>query len=313
MILVGDIGGTNCRYALFERGADQRASLRAIHTWKTSESSGLRADLERYTKLISGSPKAACVAIAGPVDKENVSLTNQRWTGQLSDFPCPGYLCNDLAAAANALFLPSLSFEPLFGKPCRSGFQVMVGLGTGYGQALVYDDGYRVWSTEAGHACYAPSTEAQRKLLSFLQPTLGRVRVEDVCSGRGMENIVDYLEALSGRRLDRQRSAGQLLGEGAETDSLLAFGLDLFLSSLGSVLGDTVLRCMPAGGLWLCGGVAQKMSRHFQRDSFCEAWFDKKPMKHLVQSTSLALVVEDQIGLLGAGLVAERLFDKRST
>ena len=301
MILAGDIGGTNCRYALFD-GKD----LHHIRIWPTSESQGIVYDLARYEKEI-GFPLSlsrACVAIAGPVNGKEVSLTNADWNGSLADFPCPAVWVNDLVAAIQGL--EHAHVEQIAGPRGKESdlHRIALGIGTGFGQALRV--GPQAFAAEGGHASFAASTPLQKEFCSFLMQRLPRVRVEDVCSGMGMENILDFLSDRVGRTFDRTMSAGAMFG--TSTDSVLVEGLDLFLSSLGSVIADTALRQLPQGGIWLCGGVSKKMKPHFGRPSFQEALASKHPMNEQVGTIPIYVVLEEELGLLGAGRVAwERL------
>ena len=296
MFLAGDIGGTNCRYALFDG-----QKLHHVRTWPTSQSSGLREDIARYKAEIKIGFERACVAVAGPIYGERVSLTNANWQGHLQDFPCPAVWVNDLLAAIQGLSLAS--YSRLFGPDPGHGLRLAIGVGTGYGQALgVFNQAF---AAEGGHASYAPNNAIEQELWQYLIEKNTRVRVEDVCSGRGMENILDFLSLKHGVSIDRTQPAGYLFGT-QHHHEIFAQGLDIFLSSLGSAIGDTILRILPTGGIWLCGGVAQKMKPHFLRPSFVEALYNKAPMKQLIERTSIMLVEEPDLGLLGAGYIAQK-------
>ena len=297
MILAGDIGGTNCRYAIFDG-----EKLSHIRVWPTSESTGVSYDLERYQNEVAFAvrPTRACVAIAGPVSSEEVSLTNANWNGCLSDFPCPAVWVNDLVAAVQGLDLAQA--EQIAGPKVTDKYahRVAPGVGTGFGQALRI--GNHAFAGEGGHASYAPTSPKQQELYSFLRARKARVRVEDVCSGMGMENILEFLIEQSGEIVERTAAAGAMFG--TATDSLLLEGLDIFLSSLGSVIGDTAIRQLPRGGIWLCGGVAKKMKKHYSRASFQDALRQKEPMSEQVASIPIFVVLEEELGLIGAGRIA---------
>ena len=296
MFLAGDIGGTNCRYALFDG-----QSLHHVRTWPTSQSRGVTEDIERYTKEVKVDFQRACVAIAGPIYGPHVSLTNADWQGHLHDFPCPARWVNDLLAALQGIVLADSTH--LFGPKPQEGLRVAIGVGTGFGQALGLSG--QAFSAEGGHASYAPNSPIERELWSYLYQKHGRVRVEDVCSGRGMENILDFLCHKHACSVDRTQPAGYLFGTQHHRD-IFSQGLDIFLASLASVIGDTALRIFPTGGIWLCGGVAQKMKPHLQRPAFVNALYNKVPMKKLVEQTTIMLIDEPDLGLLGAGRIAER-------
>ncbi|MAA79010.1 MAG: hypothetical protein CL916_07090 [Deltaproteobacteria bacterium] len=297
MILAGDIGGTNCRYAIFDG-----QNLSHIRVWPTSQSTGIAYDLERYQHEVGVSihPTRACVAIAGPVSGSEVSLTNADWNGSIADFPCPAIWVNDLVAAIQGLDLAEA--EHIAGPKAidKHAHRVALGVGTGFGQALRIGD--QAFAGEGGHASFAPTSQKQHELYSFLRNRKTRVRVEDVCSGMGMENILDFLLEQSGTVIERKTSAGAMFG--TATDSFLLQGLDIFLSSLGSVIGDTAIRQLPHGGIWLCGGVAKKMKPHYIRASFQEALQQKEPMNRQVASIPIFVVLEEELGLIGAGRIA---------
>jgi glucokinase len=297
MVLTGDIGGTNCRYALFDG-----TKLSHIRVWPTAESTGVVYDLERYQRDISVSFTHACVAIAGPVTDSSVSLTNANWTGELSDFPCPAIWVNDLLAAIQGLDIAQA--EQIWGAETESRpdtLRVAIGVGTGFGQALRIAD--QAFPAEGGHASFAPNTPLEKELYDFLLTRLSRVRVEDVCSGMGMENILDFLSYKHKVPIAREASAGALLGMHTK-DPILTQGLEIFLSIFGSVIGDTALRQMPSGGIWLCGGVSQKMKPHYNSEHFLRALMRKEPMNTQVASIPVYVVLEEELGLLGAGRIA---------
>ena len=295
MVLAGDIGGTNCRYALFDG-----RSLSHIQIWPTKESTGVAYDLKRYQDAVGVPFSKACLGIAGPVSSSEVSLTNAHWRGSLSDVPVPALFVNDLQAAIQGLGLAHT--ESIWGPAPKEGHPlVALGIGTGFGQALRFGD--QAFPAEGGHASFAPNSPLEFELLSFLSSRLTRVRVEDVCSGIGMEHIVDFLSHKYQTSFDRNQSAGFLLGVNTQ-DPILSQGLDLFLSALGSVIADTALRQMPLGGIWLCGGVAQKMRPHYKRKAFLDAFSHKQPMNEQVASIPVSVVLEEELGLLGAGCIA---------
>ena len=52
--------------------------------------------------------------------------------------------------------------------------------------------------SEAGHADFAPLNELQDELLVYLRRTFGRVSVERVVSGPGLERIFSFLQESKG-------------------------------------------------------------------------------------------------------------------
>ena len=68
--------------------------------------------------------------------------------------------------------------------------RAVVGAGTGLGVGLMTGDVLNplVHATEGGHMDFAPINEQQLALFNYLRPELGRVSVERVCSGYGINN-----------------------------------------------------------------------------------------------------------------------------
>ena len=79
-VLVGDIGGTNTRLALFR---DREKAFE--RTYPSQEQSGLDVAVEHFLaearKSVSPdiSPQRACFGVAGPVENDTSQITNLPW------------------------------------------------------------------------------------------------------------------------------------------------------------------------------------------------------------------------------------------
>ncbi len=194
LILVGDVGGTHSRWALFD------GELKEITVAKTCASTGLQQAVEPWL----GRFIAVGVAVAGPVIQGTVSLTNANWRASEHDLNVPVCLVNDLAAVA--LSVPVLAdgdIEWWGGKPTIGGRVLCIGVGTGFGGALWTGDG--VVAMEPGH--------------EDLGAGFGGLTVEEVVSGMALEDHDDA----------DQFSAGLLaavtrLGERLRPDTILFIG-----------------------------------------------------------------------------------------
>jgi glucokinase len=74
----------------------------------------------------------------------------------------------------------------------------------------------------------------------------------------------------------------------------------LFADLLGSELGNTALRSLPRGGLYIWGGVARKLRAVLERGDLLDAFLDKHRMRDVLETIPLALIDEPELGLLGA-------------
>lgn len=305
-ILVGDVGGTNCRFATWADGA-----LHDIQVWPTASLTTLSACVDRYCDGRGQDFGAICVAVAGPVCDNESSLTNAGWSGSAKHLPQPACLINDLHAAARGVRLVGPEHLLHLGGPERSaGNMAVMGVGTGLGQALVVAD--HVVPSEGGHTEFGPADSEQERLLAWLRPKLGRVTLESVVSGTGLGRILSFCRestplSAAGEVALTTQSAGAVVFQYADREPACAAALDLFLRCVGSAAGDMALRSLPAGGVALCGGVLPRIANVVADGRLRDAFEQKPPMSHLLRKTPLSLVTHPHLGLLGAAAEAERL------
>ncbi|WP_017325594.1 glucokinase [Synechococcus sp. PCC 7336] len=279
---------------------------------------------------------AACFAIAGPVVDNTSQLTNLSW--QLDGDRLAQELniarvelLNDFAAIGYGVTaLPDSDLAQLqAGTPASEAPIGVLGAGTGLGQTYLtwQGDGYRVHPSEGGHAGFAPRTERQQELLRYLWERHGRVSVERVVSGQGIVSIYQFLrdrrstpaaeteagkavaEAVRAWERDRSGDAGAAIGEAAleGSDPLSVETLQLFVSAYGAEAGDLALKLLPAGGLYVAGGIATKILPLLQQGEFMEAFLDKGRLTPVLKTFPVKVVLNPKVGSIGAALRATQL------
>ena len=82
--------------------------------------------------------------------------------------------------------------------------------------------------------------------------------------------------------------------------------MNLYSGILGSYLGNLALQTLPTGGLWICGGVTQKMYPYWNVDTLCRQFVMKAPMEHILKDFAIHVVLDDDVGVLGALRVAKK-------
>jgi len=178
-VLVGDVGGTNSRWAIFNEG------LGPVVIRPTSESRSVQDAISDWI----GSVDACGVAVAGPVKDGCVSLTNANWYGREADIGKPARFVNDLEAVALAVPMLKDSDLDWWANPVVEPERVLcIGVGTGFGGAL--------W-TRLGVQAMEPGHEMLDGF-EFDHP----VTVEDIVSGPG-------LDRLRQRGLDAEKMFGE--------------------------------------------------------------------------------------------------------
>ncbi|HET8710123.1 MAG TPA: glucokinase, partial [Spongiibacteraceae bacterium] len=156
-ILVGDIGGTNCRLALVRNGQLARET---ITTYADANYPTLTDAISAYLCTQAASISVACLAIAGPVSGDSIKLTNNAWHFSIEqtrkDLNLKALeIINDFEAVVLALpHLGGTQLEKIGGGEALAGKpKVALGPGTGYGAAKIIrcSGNYIALPSEGGH------------------------------------------------------------------------------------------------------------------------------------------------------------------
>lgn len=306
-----DIGGTHARFALASVGEDGAITLGEPVTLKTSDYASLQTAWEEFDRRCDAPiPRAAAIAIAGPVTGGIVRMTNNSWvlnTGALDEQLGLDRVTvlNDFGAVAHAVArAPDEQLVHITGPemalPERGTISV-IGPGTGLGVAHVhrYPGGYHVQATEGGHIEFAPLDEMDDWMLGRLRRQYIRVSTERVHSGPGILEIYRALAAREQRpaTLEDDRSIWE---QGiARQDSLAAAAVDRFCTSLGSLVGDYAL-AHGASAVVLAGGLGLKLREVLPRSGFGERFRFKGRYTQMMAGIPVKLIVHPQPGLYGA-------------
>jgi len=310
-IVAIDIGGTHARFALAEVDDRRVVALGEVCTLRTAEHSGLESAWEAFGAAIGRPlPPAAAIALAGPVQGEELKLTNNRWVirpawiaGKLGAELCT--LVNDFGAVAHAVAqLGDEHFSHLCGpdRPLPDeGAISIVGPGTGLGvaQLLRLGGGYHVVETEGGHIDFAPLDSLEDRILAQLRQRHRRVSVERVASGMGLTNLYEALAAIEGREPKFRDEKALWQAAMAGDDSLAAAAFDRFCLSLGAVAGDIAL-AQGADAVVIGGGLGLRLADHLPRSGFRDRFIAKGRFERRMDEMPVKIVTHRQPGLFGA-------------
>jgi glucokinase len=305
-VLVGDIGGTHSRFAIVDvshpiRHVDHRADLGGTFA---SFKDALRAYLDKVG--LPALPKAIALSVAGPVTAGAVALTNRAWrmTEQelrdfgfrdvllINDFAALAFAVSTLEPAAIRTIGPSL--EGLASEPIS-----VIGAGTGFGAACLarFHDRAVPVATEGGHAGFAPGNDREMDVLKVLAHRFGHVSIERVLSGPGIENLYGALSQISGRQT-LPLSAEEIVGRRAE-DRDCGDTIDMFCAIYGAVAGDFALMHGARGGVFLAGGIAQKIEGVLAGSAFRERFENKGRLSHYVRTIPTRLILSEDTAYIG--------------
>ncbi len=262
MWLLADIGGTHSRLALADATSPLIDTTRHYHNDSFVD---LPAILRSFLAETGARPKAACIAMAGPVSACPPRLTNRDWTIDPDALTpllgCRPLLLNDLEALALALPLKPMQ-RPLVTTPGLhpNGQRLAIGIGTGMNVCALLNDTHT-----------QPTEYGQSPLPASLATALpDAISVEDLFSGRGFARFC----------------AG-----GGDRDYIRDYS-----ALIGSLCAILATQYSPLDGLALAGGVARRVLSHAP-DIFADSYRAAGPPGAGLPPVSL--ILSDAAALLG--------------
>jgi len=305
-IIAADVGGTKTRIVLANADTPDEVLYEARYS---------SCDFDSFEPLLqtfmdeSGCDNSQLavlsLALPGVVNGAEAKLTNLPWTISKKvlqdEFGVERiHFMNDFQASA--LGISHLKGEDLVnlnpGVHKNDATRIAVGAGTGLGVSWMLNDGAnsRAWPTEGGHVDFAPVDEQQIELLKFLIKRHGHVSYERLLSGDG---LVALYEFCSGDECAERDAAW--VHAAAESDNEAASrAMSLFVSIYGAFVGNMALLFKPQGGIYITGGIAAKIISWMKSDDFITAYLNKGRMRALAQQTSVYLVINERVGVIGA-------------
>jgi glucokinase len=308
-LLVGDIGGTNARFAI--RGVD--GCLHHAHTLQSSSFASMADALRAYQAVVPDGtlPVHAALGIAGPTDGLTASLTNCPMRVDADEAKTvlgmeSFVLFNDFTAIARSLSeFGADDVLPIGPRLSRTGSKAVVGPGTGLGVAALATThlGWDVVASEGGHIPIAAHTADERETLRTLSANSGFISAEMLFSGGGLERLhrtILYMEGLPSVELTAREITHRAWGK---TDASCQHAVDLFYGFLGVAASSAALNFCAIGGVYVAGGIVRRNPEALVASRFRENFEHHPTMTHFLQSVPTYLVLHPSPGLVGvAGL-----------
>ena len=259
-LLIGDIGGTNARFALADPDGVGFSDARSL---KCADFASAEAAVQHYLEEISApAPTVICLAAAGPLIGDSIKVTNNHWNISPKDiggiFKIDSVrLLNDFEALAYSI--PFLGADdctaiglPLPRKLPDDHFNVaIIGPGTGLGTAGLCRRGDLLVPIpgEGGHVGFSPESQVQIEVLKVLRERFERVSVERLVSGSGIENIYNALTLIHGEKRTQLSAAEIFAAATADNEPRAKETVSLFFDMLGEVAGDLGLTLIARDGV----------------------------------------------------------------
>ena len=304
--LVGDVGGTNARFAL----VDAQGHIRNPRSFPAKEYASLGDVIADYLEQTAGRkhPPRAVIAVAGPVLDGEIEFTNLDW--QISEGDLLAHfefeavkLINDFAA--QALACPTLEADDLrvLGPQLRPGADcpmVILGAGTGFGVAGLArgERGDLPIATEGGHAGFAPYDEVEAEVWKRLRARYGRVSIERLLSGPGLFDLYKALCEIEAADIELPDDKAVIEAANAG-HRMAAAAADRFCAILGSVAGDLALSFGARGGVFVSGGLAPRLADRLAASQFRARFEDKGRLSPFVAQIPTSLVLHPYPAIVG--------------
>ena len=310
--LIADIGGTFARFALetaqgeFEHIALLRCAEHAdFHA-------AVRAFMDRLPRQLHVAH--AAIAIANPVEGDQVRMTNYHWQFSIEEARQRLGLdtlvvVNDFTALAMAL--PRLRGGEIRqiggGAPRAHSVIGLLGSGSGLGVSglIPAGEGWISLGSEGGHTNFAPRDEREIALLRFAWNEYEHVSFERLLSGPGLElmhrAMADYL-----KRPAEPLSAPEITARALEaTDPVCEETLELFCTLLGTAAANLAVTLGALGGIYIGGGIVPRLGEYFDRSRFRARFEDKGRFSDYVAGIPTYVITAEHATFKGASAILE--------
>ena len=328
-LLAADVGGTKTLIAIVELQGEGFEIIRQ-ERYESAAFPGLVAVLQAFG--VGKEPvAAACFAVAGPVQDGVSETSNLPWVIRAKDIAevlglREVVLINDFAAIGWGI--PHLGPADLAtlqaGKRVAKGPIAYLGAGTGLGQGFMvadeHDTQYRVMASEGGHGDFAARDEIELSIFEYLAQRHGHVSYERLLSGMGIVNIYRALVEELGRaesaqvraEMDAEDPAAVVTRHAlAGSDATCTETIDRFISIYGAESGNLGLRVLATGGIFVAGGIAPRLIERIRQGGFIRSFNDKGRLASLCSQLPVHVVLNTQVGLIGAAACAARALSRK--
>jgi len=312
LALVGDIGGTNARFALWEE-----QELHSVRVFPTADYTSPEHAIGVYLEdlgLNKGDIGAVCLAVAGPVSGDEFRFTNSHWRISRKAF-CATLqvehllLVNDFTAMALGMtrLKPDEYQAVCEGEADATRPAVVIGPGTGLGVGTLLKLGehWLALPGEGGHVDLPVGSEREAQLRAHIAADIGHVSAETILSGGGLLRLYQAICAVDGLAA-HCKSPAEVSKAALEGDKAATATVEQFCRFLGRVAGNNVLTVGGRGGVYIVGGVIPRFLKLFLESGFAASFADKGCMSDYFKGIPVWVVTAEFSGLLGAGVALQQ-------
>lgn len=273
--------------------------VQQIEAQKNDNFPSLEASIAHYLKHRGvAALHAAAIAVAAPVDREVIRLTNRDWSFSATSLKQAANaksfrLLNDFEALAYSL--PHIAAEDLVQiggvKSDKPQVKVVLGPGTGLGMATLAplaNGGWMPIPGEMGHTTL-PIINAEELMLRDKIVGVGKfAEVEDILTGPGL--LALYRAVSSSPVLENPEAVLQAALKGQDKSAVKA--LDHFMTFLVRLAGDAAMCLQARGGVYLAGGIAPSLVENLKAPKYRAIFEDKGRIAGLMKPIPLYVIID---------------------
>jgi len=309
--LIADIGGTYARFAL-ETAPGEFGHISSL---RCADHADFHAAVSAYLGSLPAVQIAhAAIAIANPVEGDQVRMTNYHWEFSIEDMRQRLGLdtlvvVNDFTALAMALpRLRGSELRQVGGGEARANSVIgILGSGSGLGVSglIPAGDGWIALGTEGGHTSFSPRDEREIALLRHAWKEFEHVSFERLLSGPGLElmyrAMADYLKAPA-----LELHAPDITQRALEaSDPVCVQTLELFCALLGTAAANLAVTLGALGGIYIGGGIVPRLGEYFDRSQFRARFEQKGRFSSYVAAIPTFVITAEHATFKGASAILE--------
>jgi glucokinase len=310
--LLGDVGGTNARWAWQAAPGAPLTQVRSLAAADYASIGECIADFLKQQHLPA--PRDAAFGIATAVTGDQVRMTNHPWAFSIEALRVQLgatrlRVLNDFEALAHAVpVLGDGDRRAVGGGTSVDGAALaVIGPGTGLGVSGLVSDGnggWRVIVGEGGHVTLAAANSREASILAVMRERFGHVSAERALSGPGLVNLYEAICALDGETADGTDPAGVMArafgDNGIERDAQCTEAVSIFAALLGNVAGNLALTLGARGGVFIGGGIVPRLGERFASSPFRARFEDKGRFRAYLETIPTWVITAESPALLGA-------------
>ncbi|WAC75405.1 glucokinase [Roseateles sp. SL47] len=309
--LMADIGSTFARFALETAPGE----FEQIVSLRCAEHADFHAAVRAYMDRLPHVPIAhAAVAIANPVDGDQVRMTNYHWAFSIEETRQRLGLetlvvVNDFTALAMALpRLRASEVRQIGGGEARPhSVMGLLGAGSGLGVSglIPAGEGWVSLGSEGGHTTFAPRDDREIALLRFAWNEFEHVSFERLLSGPGLELIYRAMAAYL-RRPPEPLTAPEITARAVQgSDLVCGETLELFCTLMGTAAANLAVTLGAHGGVYIGGGIVPRLGDYFDRSRFRERFEDKGRFSPYVKAIPTFVITAEHATFTGTSAILE--------